>query len=283
MTPIAIIIPDTAPTAPAISYRHAPTLRSPIPVTQPFVQYSLVESAWSQGVPVLAIGPGWSRETLDSIATLGADLICIACFPWRIPPALIAIPPYGFLNIHPSLLPNHRGPAPIFWTLWNGEASTGVTLHALDAGFDSGPIVAQQALDLSEGMSHQEVEHQLTQLGADLLISAIKDGTVLSGLRRNQAQGGSYEPWPSTDAYRISQQWSARRAYICIRGLSEIGGPFHIRLPDADFEITDVLGYDPAGVLGQPYINTGDIWVQMSPGVLHTRGILLTSTEERIA
>lgn len=281
--PIAVIIADSTAGAPIISQRHAPVLRSPIPLAQPYVQYSLMESAWGHGVRVLTIGPSWGSEALETIRGLHADLACVACFPWRIPRKLREMLPHGFLNLHPSLLPAHRGPAPVFWTLWNGETQTGATIHVMDAGLDSGPIVMQHAIDLPEGISQRAAEDLLATLSADLLIEAVQGGAAFSSARREQAEGGSYEPWPSADSYQISQHWPARRAFICMRGLAELAGSFQISLANATVEIHEALSYDPAGVLGAPFMHAGDIWIQMSPGVLRVRGVLLTAPEERIA
>jgi methionyl-tRNA formyltransferase len=60
------------------------------------------------------------------------DAVVVACFPWKLPPALLARPRLGGLNVHPSLLPLGRGPEPVFWTLRRGERRTGATIHRLD-------------------------------------------------------------------------------------------------------------------------------------------------------
>ncbi len=71
------------------------------------------------------------------------DLILVEVFSLRLPRAILAIPRLGCVNVHPSFLPRYRGPSPIGWQLFNGEAFLGVTLHRMDVGFDTGPVLLQ--------------------------------------------------------------------------------------------------------------------------------------------
>jgi methionyl-tRNA formyltransferase len=232
---------------------------------------SAVEAPAAPEIPILTIQRDTIRELLPQIASLKADLACVACFPWRIPASLITALPYGILNIHPSLLPNHRGPDPLFWSFWHGELTTGITIHAIDAldeGFDTGPIVAQQTMALPEGIHYASAEQQLAQLGADLLIELIRSGKAISGARRAQPPGGSYESWPGEAHFQLDQSWSARRAYSCLKGLADWGKPFWISLPQGRFELGEPLGYDPNSIIDQPTFAQGILRIPMSAGVL---------------
>src|SRR5947207_4803135 len=82
-------------------------------------------------------------ETMDE--TPECDLICIASFPRIVPPSILARAAHGGLNVHAALLPKHRGPDPLFWTFFDFDEVTGVTVHWIDAGVDSGDSVAQRA------------------------------------------------------------------------------------------------------------------------------------------
>ncbi|MBT8226984.1 MAG: hypothetical protein HKP61_13325 [Dactylosporangium sp.] len=70
-------------------------------------------------------------------------------FPWWLPPELLRLPRYGVVNLHPSLLPRHRGPIPVHWAIRAGDPTTGVTAHLMNEGFDTGPILAQEGASSS--------------------------------------------------------------------------------------------------------------------------------------
>lgn len=104
---------------------------------------------------------------------LSAPLGIVVYFGRIIPQAVLNQFSHGVLNIHPSLLPAYRGPAPIKQALLNDEVVTGVTIMRLDAGLDTGPIVAQRSLPIANEDSNVTLEKKLAELGADLLITVL--------------------------------------------------------------------------------------------------------------
>src|SRR6266496_6280435 len=78
------------------------------------------------------------------------DLVACIGFPWKIPPAALAVPRLGWLNGHPSLLPRHRGPLPVAWAIREGDEEIGITFHLMDADLDTGPILAQRRYPVGE-------------------------------------------------------------------------------------------------------------------------------------
>src|SRR5689334_21622986 len=86
------------------------------------------------GIPVVR-GHRIDAALVDALRRLAPDAIAVACFPFRLPPPLLALPPLGCPNVHPSLLPRGRGPEPIFWTLRRGERETGATVFRMDGRF----------------------------------------------------------------------------------------------------------------------------------------------------
>ncbi|MDH7475927.1 MAG: methionyl-tRNA formyltransferase [Microgenomates group bacterium] len=112
-----------------------------------------------------------NKKTLDlrcgfDIYDLGAnvDLCLVFAFGEIIPKKLLALPKYGFINIHPSLLPKYRGPSPIAYPLINGDTVTGVTLIQMDEKIDHGPIISQEKLDILPGDRRPDLEIKLTDL-----------------------------------------------------------------------------------------------------------------------
>ncbi len=80
---------------------------------------------------------------IAEIKALSPDLILVSCYARKIPQAILDIPVHGSFNLHPSLLPAYRGPAPVFWQFRDGLSEFGVTLHRMTETMDAGEIVAQ--------------------------------------------------------------------------------------------------------------------------------------------
>jgi methionyl-tRNA formyltransferase len=233
---------------------------------------NILQLAAARGIPALAIGRPAGREAAAALAELRPDLACVACWPWRLPSALLGLPRHGFLNVHPALLPALRGPEPLFWALRAGDERIGATVHIMDAGLDTGDIVAQGAVDLAAGASWEEVEARAAGLGGDLLAGAV--GLLAAGRlpRRPQGPGGSYMPAPQAADFAIETAWPARRAFSFMRGTAAWGRPYPVRLGDADLMLAEAISHDPAGALGQAHRRHGDlIEIQMAPGVLHAK------------
>lgn len=106
------------------------------------------------------------------ILALEPDLIVLADYGQIVPPALLGVGE-GALNLHPSMLPRHRGATPVPATILAGDRATGVTLMRMDAGLDTGPIVAQAGTPVAPDETAPELEARLAAMGADLLASSL--------------------------------------------------------------------------------------------------------------
>lgn len=109
------------------------------------------------------------REFLEKIKSLKPDLFILSAYAKIIPKEYINIPPLGTINIHPSLLPQYRGPTPIQFAILNDDKKTGVTLILLDEKFDHGPIVAQEEYELTGEETFVELHDALSALSARML------------------------------------------------------------------------------------------------------------------
>jgi methionyl-tRNA formyltransferase len=98
------------------------------------------------GVDVLIARNKWSIEPL--LRAVRPDLVLCFGFPWLIPPDALAVPRLGVVNMHPALLPRHRGPIPTSWAVRAGDDTYGVTWHRMDAEFDTGNILAQASVPM---------------------------------------------------------------------------------------------------------------------------------------
>ncbi len=88
--------------------------------------------------------PGTIDQLASALRSHRIDLLIVFGFAWKLPASVLAIPRLGALNVHVSMLPKYRGPAPMLWAIRNGDANGGVTVHRMDESFDTGPILAQQ-------------------------------------------------------------------------------------------------------------------------------------------
>jgi methionyl-tRNA formyltransferase len=119
------------------------------------------------------------KDSLEEIKSYGAEAAILAAYGKIVPKDLINVFPKGIINIHPSLLPKHRGPTPIESVILNGETETGVSIMKLSADMDAGPIYAQKSLKITGKENKQELADMLDALGSELLMDNLED--ILSG------------------------------------------------------------------------------------------------------
>ncbi len=113
-------------------------------------------------------------EARRRIADLGPDAIVVAAYGLFLPSDTLAAPRLGCLNIHPSLLPRHRGPSPVATAVLEGDAITGVTIMLLDEGMDTGPILAQRETAIAPDEFCDALTARLFDIGARLLIESLE-------------------------------------------------------------------------------------------------------------
>ncbi|MBK9715139.1 MAG: hypothetical protein IPO81_28205 [Kouleothrix sp.] len=249
-----------------------PRAASPLAIASPFLERNIAHLAWERGVATFELRQPGAPEARQALADLRPDLACVACFPRRIPAPLLAVPRLGFLNMHPSLLPAHRGPEPLFWTFRAGERQAGATIHFMDEGLDTGDIVAQAPLDLPDGISGAAAERRCAMLGGRLMAEALAALAAGALERRPQPPGGSYESWPGPQHWRIGAEWPARRAFNFMRGTAEWRRPYIIDAGGRELLIEAAIDYDADASLGVPLARVGDeVRIQCAPGVLRAR------------
>ncbi len=180
-------------------------------------------------VPEYQIGAPGSPSTRSLVAALAPDVIVVACFPSRIPRRTARLARLAALNVHPSRLPNGRGPDPLFWTLRRGDGRAAVTVHALDDQLDAGPIFAQRDLGYPDGTTEADLDAMLAEAGGAILVEtaiALAAGTAVAA-PQDEGSATSH-PWPGEEDYTITADGSARAAYNFIRGIRGRGVPVTI-------------------------------------------------------
>ena len=145
----------------------------PVTVKQPINKLGLAGLAASHEVPVYRVLNINNHCLLRRICELTADILLVACFPFKLPRTLWQLERVACWNLHPSLLPKYRGPAPVFWQLCNRESNTGVTLHEVSEQLDAGRIVAQKSIPISISISASELEEWVAECGVALFLEAL--------------------------------------------------------------------------------------------------------------
>jgi methionyl-tRNA formyltransferase len=130
-------------------------------------------AAESLGLPVLTPPTLKDPAVVAALAAMRPEVAVVAAYGEILRRAVLDIPPLGFLNIHPSLLPRWRGPAPVVGAILAGDAETGVTIMQLDPGMDSGPLLAQQRVPLAPDARAGALTDELFRLGTALLLDVL--------------------------------------------------------------------------------------------------------------
>ena len=145
-----------------------PAGRGRVTSTAPVKQVAL-----EHGLQVRAVQGFKEAENIESLAQLNPDLIVVAAFGLILPRAVLELPPLGCINLHPSLLPRHRGPTPIASAILAGDGHTGVSIMLLDEGVDSGPILAQQPVPIAPDETTASLSARLANEAARLLMETL--------------------------------------------------------------------------------------------------------------
>lgn len=145
----------------------------------------------------------WLESTRPDLA------IAFGC-PWKLTPALLALPRLGWMNLHGGPLPAYRGPQPVFWQIRNGERESALVAHRMDAGLDTGPILAWLPIPLDPDTTHGALTQALS-LAAPVLLQQLLEALQAQGeafLEGARPQGEG-RTWPRPDAGDVRIDWAA--------------------------------------------------------------------------
>ncbi len=129
--------------------------------------------ALANHLPVFEHSKVNSEESLRALRALEPDLFVVISFGVILSKALLEIPKFGSLNVHPSLLPRYRGAAPLQWTLMNGDAETGVSIVRINERLDAGELVLQERTAVDPEEDIVALEARLSRIGATALLKSI--------------------------------------------------------------------------------------------------------------
>jgi methionyl-tRNA formyltransferase len=140
---------------------------------RPVVFSPVKKLALERQIPVIQPETFKSREVVEKLASFQPELIVVAAFGSILPSEVLSLPKFACLNIHPSLLPRHRGPSPVANTILSGDEITGVTIMLMDAGMDTGPILTQEKVGISFMNTTGSLSSKLANVGAKLLLETL--------------------------------------------------------------------------------------------------------------
>ncbi len=234
---LRLVFFGTAPLAVASLRRLAASPRFELlaVVTQPdkpkgrqlHLQPSAVKvAALELGLPVLQPLKARAPDFLEQLRSYQPELMVVAAYGQILPQSLLDLPRHGCLNVHTSLLPRHRGAAPIQWAIVSGDSETGVTIMKMDAGLDTGPMVAMARTPILPEDNAQTLHDRLATLGADLLVESIP--RFISGelIPQPQPEGASYARKIAREDGQIRWERPATEIWNQIRGLTPWPGAF---------------------------------------------------------
>ena len=151
-----------------------------------------------------------SPDALAALAALAPDLVVVAAYGLILPQTVLDLPRFGCVNVHGSLLPRHRGAAPIAAAILAGDAETGVSIMLMDAGVDTGPVLCTAALPIASDDTTGGLTTKLARLGGELLVATLP--RYLAGEIDPQPQptdGATYAPRLEKEAGKIDWRESA--------------------------------------------------------------------------
>lgn len=157
-----------------------------------------------------------------TLASARPDVLLSWFWPNRIPEAILALAPRGAFGVHPSLLPRHRGPDPYFHAILAGDRATGVTLHRLDGGYDTGHVVAQRELTIGPEDDAYRLARRLDRPSLALLLECARRldaGEALLGEPQDEARA-TLAPQPEEDELSIDWDAPLDQALCLVRAAS---------------------------------------------------------------
>ena len=191
-------------------------------------QPSPVKSLAQQlNLPVLQPPDVRDEKFTAELRALQPDLIIVVAYGHILPSIILNLPRSGCLNVHTSLLPKYRGAAPIQWAIANGETETGVTIMKMDAGLDTGDIIAQRRIPIHPEDDSVTLHDRLARLGAELLTRTIPD--YVAGKIQpvpQSAEGVSHAPKIKKEDGRIDWNQPARTILNRLRAFTPWPGAF---------------------------------------------------------
>ena len=183
--------------------------------------------AIAQGLPALEPKSLKASAAQEILSQLKPELILVVAYGKFLPNEVLNLPRLGCVNLHASLLPKYRGPAPIQWALLINEKEVGVTSHFMSEAMDAGDILLQKAIAVGPNDTLVSLEKRLSRLGAELLVETVrglKTG-LLKGMPQSEEQA-TYAPKLKKEDGKIDWRKGALEVELKVRALNPWPGTF---------------------------------------------------------
>lgn len=207
-----------------------------------------------------------SDSALDFFKRIAPDAVVIIAYGQIVPPALLDVPKFGWLNLHGSLLPKFRGAAPIQWAIAEGETNTGVTVMRIDRGLDTGPTLARLETAIGPDETAPQLMRRLAALGAPLLADTLAKYTrgELQPVEQDHEMA-TFAPIIKKEHGRITWSHTAQKIYNRIRAFTPWPGAYstfrgqlcHLWGRPADRQLCAQLPPTPEGGIAQGILPWG--------------------------
>lgn len=166
-------------------------------------------------------------ETRAAMAALKPEASIVAAYGKLLPRPVLDIPRFGCLNIHPSLLPRHRGASPVASAILSGDQATGVTVMLLDEGLDTGPVLAQMQAQIGRDETADTLTRRLFEMGAELTVEVLRglaEGTIRP--RAQREEDATMSTRLDREAGRIDWSAPAEQIALLVRAYHPWPGTF---------------------------------------------------------
>jgi methionyl-tRNA formyltransferase len=229
------------------------------------------KTAMNLGYSVIQPSSIRTAEFMGCIEKYTPDFIVVVAFGHIIPKNILAIPKIAIINIHASLLPKYRGPAPIQWAIINEEKKTGVTTMLMDEGLDTGDILLSSKFEIASDDTSDTLHDRLADLGADLLIQtliAFEAGNI-NPISQDHSQA-TYAPMLKKNDGRMNWERPANALEAFIRGMTPWPGAFtfhenkRLKFFRAKTIVMDTEASPGTVIKGFP----DELWISTGKGVL---------------
>lgn len=197
------------------------------------------ELALENGLPVFQPAKMRDGEALKTLQALQPDILAVVAYGKILPDDILALPKYGAVNVHGSLLPKYRGAAPIQWAVLNGDKITGVSTMYLASEMDTGDVIYTDETEIGEYETSGELFERLMEMGAELLVKTLR--AIENGTAPRTPQDHSQASYVSTLDKAISPiEWnkSPRAVLKHIYGLQ----PWPVATMELDGSVYRVFG-----------------------------------------
>ena len=171
-------------------------------------------------VPLLRPKKINSNEVLEAVKKEQPDLCVISHFERLIKEPILSVPKIGFINLHPSLLPNYRGMAPQHWPIIKGDKEAGITVHYVDEGTDTGDIILQRRFALADDVYVSDLQKIWMEHYKTIMVEAIDNIINNRPVIIQRHLEGSFYGKLKEEQCQINPEGSVREAYNLVRGVS---------------------------------------------------------------